>query len=131
MTTAPDHYATLQVDPRAEPEVIDAAYRRLAAKYHPDVNDSADALEYMQQLNAAYEVLSDPDKRNAYDRTVGWFSRRPASARPMPASWRASLRRWLVPAGIMVFLLLFPRVGPGFAFIAAGFVVFLGYYWLS
>ncbi len=65
--TSSDYYALLQVDRRAEKEVIDAAYRRLAAKYHPDVNYAANATEKMKQLNAAYEVLSDPVRRAEYD----------------------------------------------------------------
>jgi preprotein translocase subunit Sec63 len=70
----PDHYAVLQVDPRAEREVIDAAYRRLATKYHPDRNRSADAHSRMTLINAAYDVLSDPEKRVAYDRRRGLSS---------------------------------------------------------
>jgi uncharacterized membrane protein (DUF485 family) len=62
-----DLYRILQVDPRAEPEVIEAAYRRLARKYHPDVNRSADSAERMKELNAAYEVLRHPAYRAAYD----------------------------------------------------------------
>ena len=67
MTQEPDYYAILQVDPRAEQEVIQAAYRRLAAKYHPDVDPSPKSTEKMMVLNAAYEVLSNPGKRRAYD----------------------------------------------------------------
>ena len=67
MKSEPDYYAILQVDPRAEPEVIQAAYRRLAAKHHPDVDPSPEAMERMKLLNAAYGVLSDPMKRRAYD----------------------------------------------------------------
>ena len=65
----PDHYRVLQIDPRAEPEIVQAAYRRLAAKYHPDVNPDAPemALRRMQQINAAYHVLSDPQRRADYD----------------------------------------------------------------
>jgi hypothetical protein len=70
----PDHYAVLQVDPKAEHEVIEAAYRRLATKYHPDLNRSADAHNRMKRINAAYEVLSDPGKRVAYDRRRGLSS---------------------------------------------------------
>ena len=54
-------------DPRAEPEVIKAAYRRLAAKYHPDINPSPETMERMKLLNAAYDVLSDPMKRKEHD----------------------------------------------------------------
>ena len=62
-----DYYIILQVDPRAEPEVIQAAYRRLATKHHPDVDQSPGAIEIMKLLNAAYEVLSDPVKRREHD----------------------------------------------------------------
>lgn len=67
MKSEPDYYTILQVNPRAEPEVIQAAYRRLAAKYHPDVNPSPEAVERMKLLNVAYEVLSDPVKRREHD----------------------------------------------------------------
>ncbi|MBN1304959.1 MAG: DnaJ domain-containing protein [Anaerolineales bacterium] len=62
-----DLYKTLQVDPSAEPEVIEAAYKRLARKYHPDVNNSSDAISRMQDINKAYKILSDPSKRLQYD----------------------------------------------------------------
>ncbi len=67
MKSETDYYTILQVDPRAEPEVIQAAYRRLAAKHHPDINPSPEAMERMKLLNAAYEVLSDPVKRRGHD----------------------------------------------------------------
>jgi curved DNA-binding protein CbpA len=63
-----DPYETLQVSRRAEPEVIAAAYRSLARKYHPDANASAQSKERMQEINAAYEILRDPVRRKAYDR---------------------------------------------------------------
>lgn len=67
MSQERDYYAILQVHPSAEPEVIEAAYRRLAAKYHPDVNPSPDATARMQAINEAHRVLSDPSLRAAYD----------------------------------------------------------------
>ena len=66
---ATDFYKILQSDPSAEPEVITSAYRRLAAKYHPDVYKAPDATQKMQLLNEAYAVLSDPVKRKRYDGT--------------------------------------------------------------
>ena len=71
MTEARDFYRVLQVDPDAEPDVIHAAYRRLAAKYHPDVNGSPEAAQRMSEINAAYGVLKDPDQRAEYDRARG------------------------------------------------------------
>jgi curved DNA-binding protein CbpA len=60
-----DLYKTLQVDADAEPDVIRAAYRVLAAKNHPDVGGSA---QRMSAINQAWTVLSDPAARAAYDR---------------------------------------------------------------
>jgi len=70
MRPARSLYEILQVDPQAEPEVLEAAYRRLARKYHPDVSGSAAAVERMKELNAAYEVLRDPGRRAEYDRDL-------------------------------------------------------------
>jgi curved DNA-binding protein CbpA len=66
--TAQDPYKVLQVDPEAEDEVIAAAYRRLARKYHPDTAVGADAAGRMEAINAAWEVLGNPNRRAAYDR---------------------------------------------------------------
>jgi DnaJ-class molecular chaperone len=62
-----DYYLILQVHHLAEPEVIEGAYRKLAKKYHPDINKSADAGEMMKRINRAYEELRDPLKRKLYD----------------------------------------------------------------
>jgi curved DNA-binding protein CbpA len=64
---ADDHYKTLQVDSEADPEVIQAAYRRLAQKFHPDVAPGEEAAARMTAINAAWEVLRDPGRRAAYD----------------------------------------------------------------
>jgi curved DNA-binding protein CbpA len=63
-----DPYTVLQVARNAEPEVVAAAYRSLARKYHPDKGASESATRRMQQINRAYEILKDPAKRKAYDR---------------------------------------------------------------
>ena len=62
-----DFYKILQVDPSAEPDVIKAAYRVLALKYHPDHNKADSATEKMKQINHAYGVLSDGKKRAEYN----------------------------------------------------------------
>lgn len=63
-----DHYATLNIRRDATLQEIKAAYRILARKYHPDMNKSPEAEEKFKEISAAYEVLSDQDKRSLYDR---------------------------------------------------------------
>lgn len=63
-----DPYKILQVDPEAEHDVVRAAYRRLARKYHPDVTTGPDAQQRMVQINQAWEMLRDPVRRAAVDR---------------------------------------------------------------
>ncbi len=63
-----DYYKTLELDKSATKADIKKAYRKLARKYHPDLNpDDESAKKRFQQLNEANEVLSDPDKRKKYD----------------------------------------------------------------
>jgi curved DNA-binding protein CbpA len=63
-----DPYKTLQVDPEADPDVIQAAYRRLAQKFHPDVATGDEAAARMIAINAAWEILRDPARRAELDR---------------------------------------------------------------
>ena len=62
-----DYYKTLGVDRSADDKVIKQAYRRLARKYHPDVSKAKGTAERFKEINEAYEVLSDPEKRKRYD----------------------------------------------------------------
>ena len=62
-----DPYKVLQVDHEAEDEVIQAAYRRLARKYHPDLAATPEAAERMSAINAAWEMVGTPEARRAYD----------------------------------------------------------------
>jgi hypothetical protein len=102
-----DHYATLQVDPQAEQEVIEAAYRRLARKWHPDVNRHPEAERRTQELNDAYAVLGDPARRRTYDAT--------RSGPPAPG-WLRSPRQTVLLVGFavcIVFAVLLARaLGP-------------------
>jgi molecular chaperone DnaJ len=68
MARTRDLYEILGVPRDATQEEIKRAYRRLARQYHPDVNRSHDAEERFKEIAAAYEILSDPDKRARYDR---------------------------------------------------------------
>ena len=60
-------YETLEVSENATPEEIKKAYRKLARKYHPDVNKDPKAEDKFKEINAAYEVLSDATKKQQYD----------------------------------------------------------------
>ena len=60
-------YETLEVNENATADEIKKAYRKLARKYHPDVNKDAGAEEKFKEINAAYEVLSSPEKKQQYD----------------------------------------------------------------
>lgn len=80
-----DYYEVLGVGRDADENAIKSAYRRLARQHHPDVNKSDDAEERFKEINEAYEVLSDADKRAAYDRyghaaTQGGFGAGPGGA---------------------------------------------------
>jgi DnaJ-class molecular chaperone len=108
MASRIEYYSILQVHPRAEKEIIDVAYRRLAAKYHPDVSQVSNAEERMKQINIAYEVLSDPVKRAAYDAARGAA---PSMDTPPDAvkrsRYRISARRaLLIAAGIALLAVL-------------------------
>ncbi|MGI0489052.1 molecular chaperone DnaJ [Pantanalinema rosaneae CENA516] len=65
---ARDYYEILGVSRDADKEDIKRAYRRLARKYHPDVNKEPEAEERFKEINRAYEVLSEPETRARYDR---------------------------------------------------------------
>ena len=65
-----NYYEILEVSPNASQEIIKIAYKNLAKKYHPDTSNEENASEIMQKINEAYEVLSDPEKREEYDMTL-------------------------------------------------------------
>jgi molecular chaperone DnaJ len=74
MATRPDYYKTLGVGKNASEAEIKKAYRKLARKYHPDQNaGDKQAEERFKEISAAYDVLSDPEKRKSYDRGSGPF----------------------------------------------------------
>ena len=63
-----DYYKILGIERDAPQDVLKRAYRKLARKFHPDINKDPDAEEKFKEVGEAYEVLSDPEKRAAYDK---------------------------------------------------------------
>ncbi|MEO8123496.1 MAG: DnaJ C-terminal domain-containing protein [Burkholderiales bacterium] len=92
-----DYYKVLGVERGASEDEIKKAFRKLARKHHPDVNKAADAAARMQDLNEAYDVLRDPEKRAAYDR-VGQGMRGGQEFRP-PPGWDAGFEFSGAPEG--------------------------------
>src|ERR1022692_644720 len=84
---ANDYYGILGVRREAQPDEIKKAYRRLARELHPDVNPDPATQERFKEINQAYEVLSDPEKRQMYDRGADPFA--PAAGAPGGAGFGA------------------------------------------
>src|SRR3954470_17966359 len=85
-----DYYETLGVPKTASEDEVRSAFRKLARKYHPDVaKDKKSAEEKFKQINEAYEVLSDPEKRRKYDE-LGEHWNQPGAGFQPPPGWNPS-----------------------------------------
>jgi len=86
-----DYYKTLNIAKDASQEEVKRAYRKLARKYHPDVNKNVKAEMRFKEINEAYEVLKDPEKRKAYD-TFGNNWQAGQEFKP-PPNWNSRFER--------------------------------------
>jgi curved DNA-binding protein len=84
-----DYYRTLGVARDAPADEVKKAYRKLARKYHPDVSKEPEAGKRMQEVNEAYEVLADPEKRAAYDQLGRGYQ--PGQDFRPPPGWDAGM----------------------------------------
>lgn len=94
-----DPYRVLGVPDDAAPEEIKLAYRRLTKATHPDVNPAKDAAETFRRVNAAYEILADPERRGRFDRGAdfqamdeGFAPEAETTRRAEAAAWNAQSR---------------------------------------
>ena len=133
------HYDVLGIDRQAAGAAVKSQYRRLAKRYHPDLNpDNPQAARQFHELQAAYEVLSDPERRQVYDNEIGveqvefnrgraWQNgprtyrrydgrprQRPRATRPLarPTQPRAAYSHYTVEVTLPE---LFPRRATGFS----------------
>lgn len=89
-----DYYKILAVAPDADSKAIKTAYRKLARKYHPDVSEDHEAEGKFKEVNEAYQVLKDTDKRAEYDELRQYAGRKQsAGGFQPPPGWQSSAGR--------------------------------------
>jgi curved DNA-binding protein len=93
-----DYYKTLGVEPKASAEEIKRAYRKLARKHHPDVATGPEAEARFKDISEAYEVLKDPEKRQAYDQLGSEDSQGQSGFRP-PPGWDSGFEFYQTESG--------------------------------
>jgi hypothetical protein len=107
-----DHYSILGVTPKAEPAEIRTAYRALMRIYHPDADRSSEAADRARQINAAYSVLNNPERRASYDDSLAEHRR--IRFEPVAAQAVLGPRRFSYGAAVAIFV----------AVLAAGMIAF-------
>ena len=93
-----DPYRVLGVPDDAAPEEIKLAYRRLTKATHPDVNPAKNAAETFRRVNAAYEILADPERRGRFDRGADFQAMDEGFAPEAETTRRAEAAAWNAPS---------------------------------
>ena len=109
-----DYYQVLGVKRQATQAEIQRAYRKRARQYHPDVNKQSGAQDKLARINEAYEVLTDSDKRAAYDRRLGNLFP-PNLTRGLGSSWN----HVYIIVGLAILVLIAARLGIRVALVLA------------
>lgn len=131
-----DYYKILEIHPEASLEVLNNAYRALVRKYHPDLYHSTNKermTERMQEINEAYDVLSNPASRQEYDRRYRGGQVRSAADAPAltsPGGMKKMLI-WAIGAFLVARFLLRPLLLTGFGkvgLLAVGLFLLIRFY---
>ena len=94
-----DYYSILRVSRGADVQIIKQSYRRLVQQYHPDINPDPKAADLIKEINEAYDVLSDPVKKNDYDLRLLNPDQQQVPQSPQPAHRDPRYRRSNVRRG--------------------------------
>jgi len=89
-----DYYKILGIQQSASAEEVKSAYRSMSIKWHPDKNQGVDVTHIMQDINEAYTILKDPDKRLRYDREYLSFQEQRYSHQVQPNNNASSSKSW-------------------------------------
>ena len=91
MAKQKDYYELLGIDRKATADQIRSAYRKMARRFHPDVNKESDAAKWFSEIQEAYDALSDAEKRSNYDR-FGHAGVGAGTGGPAGGSWSGGFR---------------------------------------
>ena len=126
MPTKRDYYEVLGIARSATDEEIKRAFRKLAFKYHPDRNQEDGATEKFKEINEAYEVLSNPEKRAAYNARQASYAQAQATYKPYRPAPSAAVERERHPEEFV--RIIMQKGVPWWAKVLAGAGLFLDAY---